>query len=339
MGERSPSRPVPDSRDAIQLASEILSFYGPRTLAGDHGPAANRCLSRPVRRRAGAWITGLSCSRTLAERLLLRLGELRDPAALPAGGTAPGGVGAAGEAGCPACSSRWQGFGDPPAEDNLADKPDYGLRGYSAPLKVWLDDLLAARFGPLPPGAMEAALQRAELSWIGTGRETMTVAYPEDQILLRVEAGPDQAPENIRAGFADPSARYGFAQIADAQEAPLDEFAETFWSAVWQGWLTADTLRPLRQGIERGFGLKPVAADRSSLRRARRGAFRGEPRGFVGNWQLIEPVPGDSDPLTALEDDKERARFLLDRYGLVTRELANREGGNLRWPGCSKHWP
>ncbi len=62
------------------------------------------------------------------------------------------------------------------------------------------------------------------------------------------------------------------------------------------------------------------------MRRARRGALRGEPRGFAGNWQLIEPILSDSDPLTALEDDKERARLLLDRYGILTRELANREG-------------
>jgi ATP-dependent Lhr-like helicase len=157
------------------------------------------------------------------------------------------------------------------------------------------------------------------------------VAYPEDQVLIRPEEGPDQPPEPIREGFADPVARYGFAQLAEAQAASLDEFSKSFWEAVWQGWLTADTLRPLRQGIERGFELKPLAADRTSMRRARRGALRGEPRGFSGNWQLINAPASETDPLTALEEDKERARLLLDRYGVLTREIANREGGRLRW--------
>ena len=59
--------------------------------------------------------------------------------------------------------------------------------------------------------------------------------------------------------------------------------------------------------------------------------MRGEPRGFAGNWQLISTATSEADPLTALEEDKERARLLLDRYGLLTREIANREGGRLRW--------
>jgi len=37
------------------------------------------------------------------------------------------------------------------------------------------------------------------------------------------------------------------------------------------------------------------------------------------------------DALAELEDAKERARMLLDRYGVLCRELANREGGMLRW--------
>ncbi len=318
--------PVPDARDAVQLAGEILTFYGPRTL-----PQITDLLPRVPQglfADEDNWISGLLIE-DAPERhycdvenyeILLRFqrAALRpEVVAVPA-------------ARLPGMLARWQGFGTAPAEDNLAECL-IGLRGYSAPLKVWLDDLLGARFGPLPPAAMETALQTAELNWFGTGRETMTVAYPEDQALLHAEGSATRPPDSVAAGFSDPSARYGFAQLADAQNAPLDEFSECFWEAVWQGWLTADSLRPLRQGIERGFALKPVAADRSSMRRARRGALRGEPRGFAGNWQLVAPSAADTDPLTRLEEDKERARLLLDRYGILTRELANREGGNLRW--------
>ncbi len=323
---REPIPAVPDPRDAVQLASDVLSFYGPRTLE-----AVIELLPRVPEglfADEGSWITGQliedSPERHYCDadnyEILLRFqrASLRpEVVAVPA-------------TRLPGFLARWQGFQVPFSEDNLAESL-VGLRGFSAPLKVWLDDLLTARFGHLPPGAMEAALQLAELNWFGTGRETMTVAYPEDQALLREAGGGAEPPEVIRHGFADPSARYAFAQLADAQSAPLHEFAESFWEAVWQGWLTADTLRPLRQGIERGFGLAPIAADRTSMRRARRGSFRAETRGFAGNWQLAAPPPTETDPLTALEEDKERARLLLDRYGVLSRELANREGGNLRW--------
>ena len=39
----------------------------------------------------------------------------------------------------------------------------------------------------------------------------------------------------------------------------------------------------------------------------------------------------DDDPLTALETAKDRVRILLDRYGVISREIANREGGVFRW--------
>jgi ATP-dependent Lhr-like helicase len=47
-------------------------------------------------------------------------------------------------------------------------------------------------------------------------------------------------------------------------------------------------------------------------------------RGWSGNWYLIGTVD-DVDPLTQLENDKERVRLLLDRYGFINREVTNRD--------------
>jgi len=324
---RGPVPPVDDSRDAMQLAAEILSFYGPRTL-DDIATLLPR-VPAGLFADEGAWVTGqliedspdrYYCDAENYEILLrFQRAALRpDVVARPA--TA-----------LPGMLARWQGFNTASTEDNLADSL-IGLRGYSASLRVWLQDLLPARFGPLANGAMESALQRAELDWLGTGRESMTVVYPEDRPLLgRPEPGANEPPAALLAGFSDPQARYAFNQLADAQSEPLDTFAEVFWDAVWQGWLTADSLLPLRQGLERGFAIRPLTGNRNGIRLARRGAYRGEPRGFAGNWRLVGAPEAPGDPLTALEEDKERARLLLDRYGFLTRELANREGGNLRW--------
>ena len=55
--------------------------------------------------------------------------------------------------------------------------------------------------------------------------------------------------------------------------------------------------------------------------------------GWPGNWQLVTYEPVETDPVTELERAKERARVMLDRYGVLTREHANREGGPFRWTG------
>ncbi|MFV2089889.1 MAG: hypothetical protein ACC642_04470, partial [Pseudomonadales bacterium] len=229
----------------------------------------------------------------------------------------------------PGAIAHWQGFGKSTSTDHIIDALQR-LRGYSAPVKVWLGDLLASRFQSLSPSSFDEALIEAELGWQGTGRETITIGYPED-IALLAEAREFGSVPGL---FADPAARYSFVQLADRQSEPLDVFSERFWEAVWQGELTADTLAPLNQGLVRGFKLPSVGSAQPSERRpfrARRRGFSLSSRGYGGNWQLSVAAEEADDPLVVLEDDKERARLLLDRYGFLCRELANREGGKLRW--------
>jgi ATP-dependent Lhr-like helicase len=89
------------------------------------------------------------------------------------------------------------------------------------------------------------------------------------------------------------------------------------------------------QDMARKFALSEASATSptSSLRRGRspRRGRAGFASGWAGNWSVQAVADDDTDPLTELEDAKERARLLLDRYGFACRELANREGGNLRW--------
>jgi len=310
-----------DPRDAGQLAAEILSFYGPLRLeeVADILPRVPEDLFADE----DAWVVGplLEDSEALCYcdganyEILLRFqrASLRpEVVAKPAS--------------ClPVALARWQGFGVPFSTDNLADKL-LALRGYSAPARVWLDDFLQARSPSFQGAVFDEALQSLELGWFGTGTETVTVAYPEDISLLRA---PTES-SSIRELFTDPSARYSFLQLADAQPEPLDIFCEAFWRAVWNGELHADTLLPLRQGLVRGFKLDALATSTNrNRRRLPRG--KGKSRSFAGNWQLFCPEEETSDPLTELEDDKDRARLLLDRYGFLCRELANREGGRLRW--------
>ena len=99
-------------------------------------------------------------------------------------------------------------------------------------------------------------------------------------------------------------------------------FNEQWWQAVWQGAVTADSLAPLRAGLQRDFRLDASGA-RNPRRRARAAAL-----GWPGQWRLVEAVRPPGDALERLEDDKERVRGLAERYGVVNREIVSREA---RW--------
>lgn len=330
-GDAAFDGPVPavtDPRSAEQLALEMLSFYGPLSL-----PRIRELL--PVLPEAlldddealvrGALIardeTTYYCDADNFEALLRLQRSLRRPQ-----------LEARGVQELPAFIAGWQGVGSDGAELDTALE---ALRGYEAPVSVWLHDLPAAR-GPWP---VEHALDRAfaELGWHwqGAGRERIRLGYPEDLELL--QEGEPEADDALTALFADPAARYPFLQLADRQSGPLVELNERWWRAVWNGAVSADTLAPLRQGAQRGYRLTDLGAARQRTvgrpghRRTLRRSRAGFGEAWAGAWFLLPEAPAPADALLELEDAKERARLLLDRYGLVCRELANREGGLLRW--------
>jgi len=108
----------------------------------------------------------------------------------------------------------------------------------------------------------------------------------------------------------------------------------TWWQGVWSGQLSADTLAPLKQGARSGFALSAAATGTGRIATARRRArshTRNLGNTWQGNWQLIPQREADNDALTELEECRERVHLLLDRYGVITRELANREIDCLRF--------
>ena len=100
------------------------------------------------------------------------------------------------------------------------------------------------------------------------------------------------------------------------------DFSDRWWEAVWRGAVSADSLAPLRAGLQRDFRL--AAPGSSSPRRRARAVARGWP----GNWRLTEEMRPVGDALQKLEEDKERVRVLAARYGLLNRDIVSRE---TRW--------
>ena len=154
---------------------------------------------------------------------------------------------------------------------------------------AWLYDLLPARLGYATGDIWDDALQRFGMAWRGTGKEQMTLAYPEE-LELAAPATARSAPP-FAGGFADPQARYTFTQIADACASTTTALNEQWWPAVWSGQINSDTITPLKQGYERQYAVADSATALSSRRRLRR-----SPQSWQGNWSLqarAVPTPPD----------------------------------------------
>ena len=182
-----------------------------------------------------------------------------------------------------------------------------------------------------------------------------------------IEGDTGSAAEGVESGIfvsGGERRRTGVAQrSADAYPArgdatPAGGDAEAFnnqwWEAVWQGAITADSLAPLRAGLQRDFRLDDAGTRsethsatgsvtgpgsgsriRSGLRSGTRSGTRNLRRrarsialGWPGQWRLVEANPPPGDPLERLEDDRGRVRSLAERHGVVNREIVNREA---RW--------
>lgn len=224
----------------------------------------------------------------------------------------------------------WQEFGE---NDEGAQSPlsivEY-FRGYSAPLPFWLRDVWLARLGEVPVDEVEQSLNSQEICWRGTERGRIALGFHDD---VTLKTSINSESQLIESSFVDPYGRYTFAQLQKTSNLNIDEFNETFWDSVWNGVVSSDSLIPLRSGFKQKFkSPELVAKSRSRDRRARQLIARSRLRSiWPGTWYLSQSQSEQLEPLARLEDQKERARVLLDRYGVVTREIANREGGDFRW--------
>lgn len=221
------------------------------------------------------------------------------------------------------------------------------LLGFPAPAELWESEILPARVAGYGPRELDALAEESGLMWLGVGERAVTLALPDEAGLLSEPV--EHHTEGGRAGtlrarleslFPDPLGRYGFETLLERAAMGTAELTRLLWSGVWASVVANDALAALRQGIASGF--EPAATEagpggRSGTRRAGPGRGRAafarwrSTRPFTGSWRLLEAPPAAEDPLAALERDKERARMVLERYGVVFRELLERELEPLRW--------
>lgn len=205
------------------------------------------------------------------------------------------------------------------------------LRNYDAPAELWETELLPARLPNYHTNELDLLFQEGSACWLGTGQARITFAFADDLDLLDAPSDPNLSI------FPDPRGRYDFGSLQDATGYSAAELASELWKQTWAGAVCNDSIAALRSGIQTGFkapeATEAATPGASGQRRARRGAFHRWRAAvpFAGNWQAV-PWPKPSDDLLAEEERiRDRARVLLDRYGVLFRELLLREAEPFQW--------
>jgi ATP-dependent Lhr-like helicase len=207
------------------------------------------------------------------------------------------------------------------------------LQGLALTPEAWEAEALPRRVGAYSATWMDALCASGELVWVGAGalgRTSGRVAlyFREDVALIgppptksEPPAGPDH--EAVRARLAAGSCF--FTDLLVDVDLPPEALQEALWDLVWAGEATNDAFAPLRAPR-----LTLARAQRAAAARTARGRRFSTRRGGAhaqvqGRWSLTAPLFA-SAPADPSARRRALAELLLERHGIVTRELVLAEG-------------
>ncbi|MEN3273538.1 MAG: ATP-dependent helicase Lhr and Lhr-like helicase [Actinomycetota bacterium] len=219
----------------------------------------------------------------------------------------------------------WHGIGEPNRGiDAVADAVAH-LQGAVVHASVLESVVLPARVAGYSHSDLDLLCSSGEVVWTGAG-DGRVALYSRDQVALLAPRVPDELPseethEALRAALAQRGALFWPDLVAAAGTADEKTVLGALWDLVWSGEVTNDTIAPLRSWLA---GATSAAARRRGRRPPPGRLTRVGPPAGAGRWSLtaplLEPAP------TPTERSHARARALLERHGVVTREAVLAEG-------------
>jgi ATP-dependent helicase Lhr and Lhr-like helicase len=234
----------------------------------------------------------------------------------------------------------WQNVGSAlRGVDGLAQVVDQ-LSGVALPASAWESLVLPARLRDYSPAWLDELTLSGELVWAGAGSlagsDGWVTLQLADAAALTLPPDHDLAPADLTelerrviAALAGGGA-YFFRQLSGALSVDEivtdDELTTAIWNLVWAGYITNDTIAPLRSMLGGKAPTKSRVAHRSrayrprAIARTNLQAQSGPPR-VSGRWSLL-PAAETNATLRG----KATAELLLERHGVVTRGAVASEG-------------
>ena len=230
------------------------------------------------------------------------------------------------------------------------------LQGAALPASALEADILSARVEGYQSADLDTLLTAGELVWVGAGslgaddgrvrllwRDQVGALIPEAESVPGAESDGDDGPAGpvhaaLRAHLAARGASFWPELVGAAQAAGADYDDATvlraLWDLVWAGEVTNDSLTPLRALLS-GSGPKQSAGRRGGGRAKRpnlRSLSRLGPAAGTGRWALVDDLRAGLT-VTPTEAATSRALQFLERYGVLTREMALAEGAEGGFAG------
>jgi len=200
------------------------------------------------------------------------------------------------------------------------------LQGLPMPASLLEKELLPARIEGYQPSDLDALTAAGEVVWVGLEpmgeRDGRIALYLTDHLqkLYRLPT-PELSPKETQ--LLELLRKRGASFFANLHQAAGGGFpretVDALWSLTWKGLVTNDGFAVLRELVR-----PPVKHNRRSMESRVFRSRRSAPPTVEGRWSLVESrIPAAA---TATEWSAAIAQQLLNRYGVVTREVAQAEG-------------
>jgi ATP-dependent Lhr-like helicase len=213
---------------------------------------------------------------------------------------------------------RWHGIGEDMRGPQRLMEVLPQLEGLLVPWSMLDRVLLLARVPDYRSEDLDMLAATGQIVWVGGGalgpKDGSVALYRRDRIAVLHDPPPEAAPlADLHLRLLDALRTRGACFLSElaqaAEQAGLPgrgaDFEAALWDLVWAGRITNDTFAPLRS-------LSGVAGGRG----------HGGAHLAGGRWSLVETLLA---PATDSERLLARANMLLERYGLVSREMAQAE--------------
>src|SRR5262249_53613391 len=205
------------------------------------------------------------------------------------------------------------------------------LAGVPLPASALESLVLPSRVDGYSPALLDELTLAGEVLWAGAGALTgndgwITLASADGAPLLLAAPmpPPDGAVHEALLTALDGDQAMFFRPLADRIDAGSADVAQAVWDLVWAGWLTNDTIAPLRALL--GGNTRTAHSRRARPPRARYGRYAGlspgrpasaTPATMAGRWSRLPQR--ELDPARPAVTE---AETLLDRHGVITRGAA-----------------
>ena len=209
------------------------------------------------------------------------------------------------------------------------------LQASLLPTELWEQSILRLRCRSYLPRHLDELIAAGHWTWYGQGiseGSAATLAFAERETLALLpppsneDAALDQAAVSILEVLRNRGALFT-AELAAQTKLSVSSARVSLWSLLRMGLVTNDQFDLLRRGEPPRDDQPPPMRSSAEVRAYLRGSRRRQEKIWPeGRWSRLAWGESDREASALLH-----ARLLLDRYGIVARELANMSGLATPW--------